>query len=89
MSPSQQELYDRLVTKYSLEISEAGAEDGSEANSTAGGVGIFMQFRKVANHPLLLRNLFKDSKLRKMAKAVAKVSKLMMFLCFRSVRLIY
>ncbi|RUS74062.1 hypothetical protein EGW08_018169 [Elysia chlorotica] len=72
MTPQQQELYDRLVTKYSLEISEARAEDGAEANSTAGGVGIFMQFRKAANHPLLLRNLFKDSKLRKMAKAVAK-----------------
>ena len=69
MSPSQQDLYDRLVTKYSLEISDGG----EESTGTAGGVGIFMQFRKASNHPLLLRNLFTDGKLRKMAKAIAKV----------------
>lgn len=72
MTPSQQELYDRLVTKYSLEISEVNADNGGEATNTASGVGIFMQFRKVANHPLLLRNLYKNSKLRKMAKAISK-----------------
>ncbi|GFR63589.1 SWI/SNF-related matrix-associated actin-dependent regulator of chromatin subfamily A containing DEAD/H box 1-like [Elysia marginata] len=72
MTPSQQELYDRLVTKYSLEISENTSEDGEGNNTAGGGIGIFMQFRKVANHPLLLRNLFKDGKLRKMAKAIAK-----------------
>ncbi|GFO08557.1 swi/snf-related matrix-associated actin-dependent regulator of chromatin subfamily a containing dead/h box 1-like [Plakobranchus ocellatus] len=73
MTPSQQDLYDNLVNKYSLEISEVTTdENGSDASGTAGGVGIFMQFRKASNHPLLLRNLFKDTKLRKMAKAIAK-----------------
>lgn len=70
MVPSQQDLYDRLVTKYSQELKD------DEDTSTIGGVGIFMQFRKAANHPMLLRNLYTDVQLKKMAKDIAKV------LCF-------
>ncbi|KAK0064363.1 SWI/SNF-matrix-actin-related regulator of chromatin subfamily A containing DEAD/H box 1B, partial [Biomphalaria pfeifferi] len=64
--PKQQELYDSLVTKYSQEIG-----DNPDA-APNGGVGIFMQFRKAANHPLLLRNLYTDVMLSKMAKDIAK-----------------
>ncbi|KAH9504929.1 ATP-dependent helicase smarcad1 [Bulinus truncatus] len=64
--PKQQELYDRLVTKYSQELGENGE------SAPNGGVGIFMQFRKAANHPLLLRNLYTDDLLSKMAKDIAK-----------------
>ncbi|CAG5131476.1 unnamed protein product, partial [Candidula unifasciata] len=66
LTPVQQELYDRLVAKYSQEIGD------NEETVTTGGVGIFMQFRKAANHPLLLRNLYTDDKLEKMAKEIAK-----------------
>ncbi|XP_059154555.1 SWI/SNF-related matrix-associated actin-dependent regulator of chromatin subfamily A containing DEAD/H box 1A-like isoform X2 [Physella acuta] len=66
MIPAQQDLYDRLVTKYSQELKD------DEDTSTIGGVGIFMQFRKAANHPLLLRNLYTDDQLKKMAKDIAR-----------------
>ncbi|CAL1534122.1 unnamed protein product [Lymnaea stagnalis] len=64
--PMQQELYDRLITKYNQELGE------NTDSAPGGGVGIFMQFRKAANHPLLLRNLFTDDMLKKMAKDIAK-----------------
>ncbi|XP_005104693.1 SWI/SNF-related matrix-associated actin-dependent regulator of chromatin subfamily A containing DEAD/H box 1A isoform X2 [Aplysia californica] len=66
MIPIQQELYDSLVARYSQELSDENAEPST------GGVGIFMQFRKAANHPLLLRNLYTDDKLKQMSKRIAK-----------------
>lgn len=67
MIPLQQELYDGLLSKY-MTIS-----DDEESEKGGGGVGIFMQFRKAANHPLLLRNRYTDSILKKMAAKIAKV----------------
>lgn len=63
--PEQQELYDSLLQKLSQE------EDLEDAMS-GGGMAIFMQLRKAANHPLLLRNHFTDSRLKDMANALAK-----------------
>ncbi len=66
MLPDQQTVYDGLLTRYCAAISE-------DSEDTKGGVGIFMQFRKAANHPMLLRHLYDNDKIQKMAKKIAKV----------------
>ncbi|XP_070191467.1 SWI/SNF-related matrix-associated actin-dependent regulator of chromatin subfamily A containing DEAD/H box 1B-like isoform X2 [Littorina saxatilis] len=63
--PAQQDLYNGLVTRFSQE-----AEEGDTL--ARGGMAMFMQLRKVANHPLLVRNHYDDYKLLQMANALAK-----------------
>lgn len=67
MTPEQKESYDDLVKNFSQRIKEEGNEI-----LKAGGASMLMQLRKMANHPLLLRNHFTDEILRKMAKQIAK-----------------
>lgn len=55
MTEKQQKLYTNLVAKFSAE-----ADQSSEVN----GVGMMMQLRKLANHPLLARDYYNESKLK-------------------------
>ncbi|XP_041354213.1 SWI/SNF-related matrix-associated actin-dependent regulator of chromatin subfamily A containing DEAD/H box 1-like [Gigantopelta aegis] len=66
MIPAQQALYDSLLVKFSEQLEENGNE------MKTGGMAMFMQLRKVANHPLLIRNLYTDRKLTEISKLIAK-----------------
>ena len=68
MIPDQQELYNSLLLKFSEELKSRG-----DSELKTGGMAMFMQLRKVANHPLLIRNLYTDRKLEEIAKLIAKV----------------
>ena len=62
--PNQRELYNSLLRKFSQEVEGV----------PGGGIAMFMQLRKAANHPLLLRNHYDDRRLLHMANALAKVT---------------
>jgi len=64
MLPRQQRLYFELVTSYKNRAKEL-ADSGEAADS---GIGMLMNLRKTANHPLLVRDLYTDSKLKEMAR---------------------
>ncbi|XP_076183437.1 SWI/SNF-related, matrix-associated actin-dependent regulator of chromatin, subfamily a, containing DEAD/H box 1 isoform X2 [Ptiloglossa arizonensis] len=63
MTEKQQKLYTNLVAKFSAE-----ADQSSEVN----GVGMMMQLRKLANHPLLARDYYNESKLKLISDRLAK-----------------
>ncbi|KAK6170036.1 hypothetical protein SNE40_018524 [Patella caerulea] len=67
MIPDQQELYDSLIQKFNQEI-----EDRTDAVLQNGGASMFMQLRKAANHPLLIRKHYDDEKLTRIAKDLSK-----------------
>jgi SWI/SNF-related matrix-associated actin-dependent regulator 1 of chromatin subfamily A len=68
MTSDQKENYDYLVKNFSQRITEEGNDI-----MKAGGASMLMQLRKMANHPLLLRNHFTNEKIHQMAKLIAKV----------------
>jgi len=51
----QQSMYNKLVAQFSAEASEI-----TEVN----GTGMMMQLRKLANHPLLVRDYYDEKKLK-------------------------
>jgi len=51
----QRKIYDRLVAQFSAEASEI---------TDVNGTGMMMQLRKVANHPLLIRDYYDEKKLK-------------------------
>jgi SWI/SNF-related matrix-associated actin-dependent regulator 1 of chromatin subfamily A len=55
MIKEQKDMYTNLVAKFSAE-----ADENDEVN----GIGMMMQLRKLANHPLLLQNYYREDKLR-------------------------
>ncbi|XP_012277912.1 SWI/SNF-related matrix-associated actin-dependent regulator of chromatin subfamily A containing DEAD/H box 1 homolog isoform X2 [Orussus abietinus] len=63
MTIHQKDMYTNLVAEFSA---EAGL------NADVNGVGMMMQLRKLANHPLLVRNYYDEEKLQIMAKRLAK-----------------
>ncbi|CAG2252996.1 SMARCAD1 [Mytilus edulis] len=67
MTPEQKISYDQTVKTFAQRLKEEGND-----MLKGGGASILMQLRKIANHPLLLRNHFSDDKLRKMSKIIAK-----------------
>lgn len=67
MTNDQKENYDYLVKNFSQRIKEEGNDI-----MKAGGASMLMQLRKMANHPLLLRNHFTNEKLHIMSKLIAK-----------------
>ena len=71
--PSQQELYNSLLQKFSQEVEGA----------PGGGIAMFMQLRKAANHPLLIRCHYDDRRLLQMANALAKVTHAFHHACFQ------
>ncbi|XP_052088062.1 SWI/SNF-related matrix-associated actin-dependent regulator of chromatin subfamily A containing DEAD/H box 1A-like isoform X5 [Mytilus californianus] len=67
MTSEQKISYEQTVKTFAQRLKEEGNEI-----LKGGGASILMQLRKIANHPLLLRNHFSDDKLRKMSKIIAK-----------------
>ena len=65
MIPGQQELYEKLITKFSSQISQESYKSG--------GAGMLMQLRKAANHPLLHRHYYNDARVKEMAEVLAEV----------------
>ncbi|XP_078044960.1 SWI/SNF-related, matrix-associated actin-dependent regulator of chromatin, subfamily a, containing DEAD/H box 1 [Augochlora pura] len=63
MTEKQQKMYRNLIAEFSAE-----ADQSSEVN----GIGMMMQLRKLANHPLLVRDYFNESKLKLIASRLAK-----------------
>lgn len=55
MIEKQQKMYTNLVAEFSAE-----ADQSTEVN----GIGMMMQLRKLANHPLLVRDYYNKSKLK-------------------------
>lgn len=68
LSLSQRELYDNLVFKLSQQLRDTK----EKAISNTSGIGMMMQLRKLANHPLLMRYYYDDNKLRKMAELMLR-----------------
>ena len=61
--PEQQDLYSAQLSRLCKDV---------EGESTL-GIGVFMQLRKAANHPLLMRSIYDDDKLSQMAQLLAQV----------------
>ncbi|XP_071574035.1 SWI/SNF-related matrix-associated actin-dependent regulator of chromatin subfamily A containing DEAD/H box 1 homolog [Temnothorax nylanderi] len=61
----QQSMYNKLVARFSAEASEI---------TDVNGTGMMMQLRKLANHPLLVRDYYDEKKLKAIASRLAKES---------------
>lgn len=79
MTSRQSELYHQLVQEYKeraariQEIRERNAnnQDGDEpTETTESGIGMLMQLRKLANHPLLVRDHYTDKQLKVIARSL-------------------
>lgn len=75
MITAQRKIYSMLIKQYSREVNSSVniEEDEFEdieptMNCMKRGAGMLMNLRKAANHPLLIRTRFTDTKLKKMAK---------------------
>lgn len=79
LNPDQQVLYDNLVDAFSKKYMEQ--ENKVAGDNAGGGAGMVMQLRKLANHPLLIRNIYTDEKLKEMSRKIAKVYLRCSFLC--------
>ncbi|XP_059083286.1 SWI/SNF-related matrix-associated actin-dependent regulator of chromatin subfamily A containing DEAD/H box 1 homolog [Tigriopus californicus] len=71
MLPRQQEIYFNLVSDYK-ERAKAVAEGRAVAGSENSGVGLLMNLRKAANHPLLIRSHYDDTQVKLLAKILKK-----------------
>lgn len=67
MANVQQEEYTNLVAELSSKVKRS-----NEEKVHTNGIGMMMELRKLANHPLLLRRLYTEEKLRQMAKLMLK-----------------
>ncbi|KFM65528.1 SWI/SNF-related matrix-associated actin-dependent regulator of chromatin subfamily A containing DEAD/H box 1, partial [Stegodyphus mimosarum] len=67
MAETQAKLYEELVAKFSEEV-----KDREEKEESYSGLGMMMQLRRAANHPLLLRNIYSDDKLLELSKLMLK-----------------
>lgn len=77
MAPEQRLIYDDLIKSYTRDIENESSSDSSKENKDnevpiRKGAGMLMQLRKAANHPLLLRVLYDDKKLKRMTKDLLK-----------------
>merc|ERR1719201_79261 len=67
MSTRQAELYFQLVADYKARAAKI-AETGQAASGADSAIGMLMNLRKTANHPLLIRDQYDDHKLGVMAR---------------------
>merc|ERR1719500_1190830 len=67
MSTRQAELYFQLVADYKARAAKI-AETGQSASGADSAIGMLMNLRKTANHPLLIRDQYDDHKLGVMAR---------------------
>ena len=72
MATNQHEMYFEKVARYKKKAKDMA--EGKIRRVTAGesGVGMLMNLRKIANHPLLVRNHFDDKQLHILAKLLKK-----------------
>lgn len=70
MTPSQEAKYNSLVDFYRKRREEM---DLKEEKKSAGLLDALMELRKTANHPLLVRNLYTDEKIKEMANIIVEV----------------
>ncbi|XP_068969268.1 SWI/SNF-related matrix-associated actin-dependent regulator of chromatin subfamily A containing DEAD/H box 1 homolog [Bombus flavifrons] len=63
MIEKQRKMYTNLVAEFSAE-----ADQSTEVN----GIGMMMQLRKLANHPLLVRDYYNESKLKVISSRLVK-----------------
>ncbi|XP_076755232.1 SWI/SNF-related, matrix-associated actin-dependent regulator of chromatin, subfamily a, containing DEAD/H box 1 [Xylocopa sonorina] len=63
MIEKQQEMYTNLVAEFSAE---------ADQSAVVNGIGMMMQLRKLANHPLLVRDYYSESKLKIISNRLAK-----------------
>ena len=72
MATNQHEMYFERVARYKKKAKDMA--EGRIRKITAGesGVGMIMNLRKIANHPLLVRNHFDDKQLHILAKLLKK-----------------
>jgi len=86
LTPSQHELYAGLVADYrerAKAVSEAiplariinviKIENGAPRDPNESGVGLLMNLRKAANHPLLIRSHYNEELIRKLARKLKKL----------------
>jgi len=71
MTPSQEAKYNSLVDFYRKRREEM---DLKEEKKTVGLLDALMELRKTANHPLLVRNLYTDEKIKEMANIIVEQS---------------
>merc|ERR1719427_1666727 len=67
MSTQQAELYFQLVADYKARAAKI-AETGQSASGADSAIGMLMNLRKTANHPLLIRDQYDDHKLGVIAR---------------------
>jgi SWI/SNF-related matrix-associated actin-dependent regulator 1 of chromatin subfamily A len=73
MNDTQQELYMALVQKYKLRAAEMIRTGGEAPKKGAdSGIGMLMNLRKVANHPLLVRNHYDNNQIKMIGKELKK-----------------
>lgn len=65
MTPNQHELYDRLIKSFTTQLSD---DEDDNVNRSA----MLMQLRKAANHPLLHRSHYTDTKIKEMAEVLCE-----------------
>jgi len=70
MCQSQHELYFKMVAEYKRRAKDIA--DGKIRHSGDSGVGMLMNLRKIANHPLLVRNHFDGTQVRSLASILKK-----------------
>merc|ERR1740129_1574407 len=70
----QHENYFKMVAEYKKRAKDSAAarEAGKIVRNKDSGVGMLMNLRKIANHPLLTRNLFDQSQVRQLARLLKK-----------------
>merc|ERR1719327_2408668 len=67
MSTRQAELYYKMVADYKDRAAKI-AETGQSASGADSAIGMLMNLRKTANHPLLIRDQYDDHKLGVIAR---------------------
>lgn len=58
----QQSMYNKLIAQFSKRIAQE--KDSEIIDTNESGTGMMMQLRKLANHPLLIRDYFDEEKLK-------------------------
>ncbi|XP_023215093.1 SWI/SNF-related matrix-associated actin-dependent regulator of chromatin subfamily A containing DEAD/H box 1-like isoform X2 [Centruroides sculpturatus] len=67
MAEAQYKEYTNLVAELSSKVKKS-----TEEKVHTNGIGMMMELRKLANHPLLIRRLYTEDKLQQMAKLMLK-----------------
>merc|ERR1712018_1088534 len=70
MTQGQHEAYFKMVAEYKKRAKDIAA--GKIVRNMDSGVGVLMNLRKIANHPLLIRNHFDTAQVKQLARILKK-----------------